>query len=45
MSYETFIKELRALTIAEINDQASYVYKSAKDPSNHGVFFRITIFA
>ena len=44
MSYENFLTEFRALTVAEIDDNASYVYKSTKDPNNKGVFFRITIF-
>lgn len=32
MSYEDFLAEFRSLTVAEINDDASYVYKSYKDP-------------
>lgn len=31
MSYDDFITEFRALTVAEIDDEASYVYKSTKD--------------
>ena len=43
MSYDDFLAEFRSLSIAEINDQASYVYLSAKDPENKGVFFKIEI--
>jgi hypothetical protein len=32
MSFDAFWDEFRAITIAEINDNASYIYKSAKDP-------------
>lgn len=31
MTYDDFTTEFRALTVAEINDNASYIYKSAKD--------------
>lgn len=31
------------MTVAEIDDDASYVYKSAKDPENKGVYFRVTV--
>ena len=31
MSYDDFLSEFRALTVAEIDDDASYVYKSYKD--------------
>ena len=43
MAWSDYIKEFRALTIAEINDDASYVYLSTKDPENKGVFFNLTI--
>lgn len=31
------------MTIAEIDDNASYIYKSHKDPQNKGCFFKIRI--
>jgi hypothetical protein len=31
------------LTIAEINDNASYVYESSYDPDKKGVYFAIKI--
>ena len=43
MSYDDFIAEFRALTVAEIDDDASYIYKSAKDPELKGVFFKVTV--
>lgn len=43
MSYEDFLAEFRALTVAEINDDASYVYKSYKDPERKGVYFTVDI--
>ena len=43
MSYDDYLSEFRALTIAEINDDASYVYKSFKDPENKGVYFTVEI--
>lgn len=43
MTYDAFIDEFRALTIAEINDNASYVYKSLKDKNSEGVYFKIEI--
>jgi hypothetical protein len=44
MTYNDFIKEFRALTIAEINDNASYIYKSMKDQNTEGVYFRIDVY-
>jgi len=32
MPYQRFIEEFNTLTVAEINDDASYIYKSYKDP-------------
>ena len=43
MTYDDFLAEFRAMTIAEIDDDASYVYKSAKDPELKGVYFRVTV--
>ena len=43
MPYDDFIKEFRALTVAEIDDEASYVYKSTKDKELNGVYFTIDI--
>lgn len=31
------------MTIAEIDDNASYIYKSHKDPQNRGCYFKVTI--
>lgn len=33
MDYDEFLNEYRAITIAEINDNCSYVYETAKDPN------------
>ncbi|MCB0482885.1 MAG: hypothetical protein KDC83_15760, partial [Flavobacteriales bacterium] len=44
IGYDDFIVEFRALTIAEIDDDASYVYKSYKDPSCEGAYFKVDIF-
>ena len=33
MTYEDFLKEFRTITIAEIDDHCSYIYKSQHDPS------------
>lgn len=43
MTYDAFIDEFRALTVAEINDNASYIYKSIKDKNNEGGYFKIEI--
>lgn len=43
MNYEDFIKEFRIITIAEISDNASYVYESSYDPEKKGVYFSIKI--
>ena len=43
MTYDQFIIEFRAVTVAEIDDDASYVYKSYKDKECKGVFFGIDI--
>ncbi len=43
MSYDDFIHEFRSLTVCEINDNASYVYKSAKDKNSEGAFFAIEV--
>ena len=43
MSYNDFIAEFRAITVAEIDDHASYVYKSYKDKECKGVFFGLDI--
>ena len=43
MTWDDFIHEFRALTVAEINDNASYIYKSAKDKGKKGVYFRVQI--
>lgn len=43
MTYDDFIREFRNITIAEIDDNASYVYKSYFDPEGKGAFFRVDI--
>ena len=43
MSYDDYIKEFRAMTICEVNDDASYIYKSTKDPDNKGVYYKLKI--
>lgn len=43
MTYDAFINEFRSLTVAEINDNASYIYKSMKDRNREGVYFKIEI--
>ena len=43
MRYEDFIKEFRSMTIAEINDNASYVYESCVDEKCEGVYFTVNI--
>ena len=43
MSWDDFIREFRALTVAEVNDNASYIYKSAKDKQLKGVYFKLQI--
>ena len=43
MSFEDFVKEFRTLTIAEINDNASYVYESQHDAACEGVYFTIEV--
>lgn len=41
--YDNFVAEFRAVTVAEVDDNASYVYKSVKDKACQGVFFSIDI--
>jgi hypothetical protein len=41
MTYDDFLSEFRALAVAEVNDNASYIYKSVKDPECKGVYFKI----
>ena len=43
MSFDDFIYEFRNVTIAEINDNASYVYESFIDRRKKGVFFAVQI--
>ena len=44
MTYDDFIKQFRALAVAEINDNASYVYRSFKDKRIEGGYFKIEIY-
>lgn len=43
MEYDDFTKEFKNLSIAEINDDASYVYESHWDPNMKGAYFTVTI--
>lgn len=43
MAYDDFTEEFRILTVAEINDNASYVYQSNYDPEIKGVYFTLKI--
>ena len=43
MTYDDFLSEFRALAVAEINDNASYIYKSVKDPKGKGAYFKLEI--
>lgn len=43
MSFADFLYEFRNVTIAEINDNASYVYESFVDQHSKGVFFTVEI--
>ena len=41
--WDNFWNEFRAITVAEIDDNASYVYKSHKDRNRQGCYFAIDI--
>jgi hypothetical protein len=41
--FDTFWSEFRSITIAEIDDNASYLYKSYKDKQKEGCYFKIEI--
>ena len=41
--FDNFWDEFRAITIAEIDDNASYVYKSHKDSNRQGCYFTVDI--
>jgi len=41
MTYDDFLSEFRALAVAEVDDNASYIYKSVKDPQLKGAYFKI----
>ena len=43
MSWDDFTKDFRQVTVAEIDDNASYVYHSHKDPHNKGCYFKVEI--
>ena len=43
MTYDDFQKEFRTITIAEIDDDASYIYKSYYDPEMRGAYFKVKI--
>lgn len=44
MSYEDFLDEFNLLSVAEIIDNASYVYRCVKDEQCKGAYFSIDIF-
>ena len=43
MDYDAFVYEFRNITIAQINDNASYVYESFYDPEIKGAYFTVDI--
>ena len=43
MSYLDFCREFRSVTIAEIDDDASYVYQSYFDLEAEGAYFTVEI--
>ena len=43
MSYDEFIKEFTVVTVAEINDNASYVYECYHDPDCRGAYFTVDV--
>ena len=43
MDYYYFCKQFKLITIAQINDNASYLYKSIKDPNLYGSYYKIQI--
>ena len=43
MTYDEYLYNFSGITIAEIDDNASYVYKSCKDQNKQGVYFRVDI--
>ena len=43
MGYEAFVNEFRNITVAEIDDNASYVYESFYDPDIKGAYFTIHV--
>ena len=44
MSYDDFRNEFRSIDIAEIDDNASYIYESYRDEEKEGVYFTVKIF-
>lgn len=43
MPWDNFWQEFRAITVAEVDDNASYVYKSHKDQQKQGCYFSVEI--
>ena len=43
MSYDDFLSEFMYIEIAEINDNASYIYESYRDEEMKGVYFTIKV--
>lgn len=43
MPYDDFVSNFRMLTIAEINDNASYVYSTQKSTAAKGNYFKVKV--
>ena len=43
MTYDDFKKEFSSMTVAEVNDNASYVYESCVDEEGEGAYFTVVI--
>lgn len=43
IDYDTFLENFDVIDIAQINDNASYVYKTLTDKQRKGVFFQVQI--
>lgn len=44
MKYDDFAKDFRILNVAEINDEASYVYHTKIPKKRKGCYFKVTIY-
>lgn len=43
-AYDDFIKDFRILNVAEVNDEASYVYHVQRPKKRKGCYFKVSIF-